>query len=312
MLNSLNASNISTLSLNQNALSPTCLESLFATLNAPRLTTLHLSTCTVPYDASPQIASYLSARRSRNLETLELNGNQLGPRGVRRIVDAIETSNYTLTRLGVFSNDITPQIPLEPDDQGFADVPVGVEEERNTDEIRQDESILSYQVHHRLPLLLQRNRNFTRRIRNAALRALVPARILLHSRPPSDEETAKRVMDDIGENRELGNTFRLLDLPREVVYNIVRHTSLDPTAFSSGQFARFRSYAEDRAGLAHMGSVMRERMAKASWGEESRAVWQIREEWLRRGGWDKWDIGETKEVGGEDEMAEGVWHKLSL
>jgi len=313
MINSLNASNISTLSLNQNALDAASLGPFFSSLHAPRLTTLHLSTCSITYDSSAHIASYLSSTRSRNLETLELNGNQLGPRGVRRIVDAVEHGNFTLKQLGLFSNDITPQIALEPeDDQGFADPPpISQQERRTADEIRQDESILSFQIHNRLPPLLERNRDLTRRARKAALKALAPARIILNSRPLNDEEMAKRVMKDVGERSSL-QTFRLVDLPREVIYQIVRHTSQDATAFSAAQFARFRKYAEDRDGLGKMARGFRERIAKASWGEETRVMWQVREEWLRRGGWDKWDMEKPRDAVAADETAEGAWIRLSL
>ena len=314
MLNCLSASNISTLSLNQNALDPTALVPFFAALHATRLTTLHLSTCSIPYDASASIASYLSSPRGRNLETLELNGNQLGPRGVRRLVDAVESYNFTLKQLGVFSNDVTPQVPIEvDDDQGFADIPPGglAEEGRTRDEVRQDESILSYQIHHRLPVLLVRNRDLTRRIRRAALRALAPARIILNARPPSDQEVAKRIIQDVGEGKGL-SAFRLLDLPGEVIYHVVRHTSQDPVAFTSGQFAKLRQYAEDRDGLVKMARGIKERLAKADWGDETRVLWQVREEWLRRGGWDKWEMEGKWSVGDEEDMAEGVWVKLSL
>ena len=329
MLNSLNSSNLTTLSLNQNRLDPEGISTFFAKLSAPRLTELHLSTCGISASTAESIAAYLKSPRSRNLESLELNGNELGARGVRRIVDVIEYSNYTIKQVGLFANDvggsvgiggaaINEQDDLTAPDAGANGVSEGDAEarQRSQDERRQDESILSYNVSQRLPPLLERNRTLTRRIRRATFKALPKARILLHARRPTERETAVRVIEDVGARRSDGSVFRLLDLPREVLYTIVRHCSGDAGAFSSSQFAGLVKNVEEEKSLDKLGSAVRERVRRAKWGEEDRAEWEVKEEWLRRGGWDKWELERKAGVGvdgdGEEGKMVGRWVKLTL
>lgn len=316
VIHCLNSTNLTTLSLNQNHLDEKSLIKLFDNIDSPHLSELHLSTCGISGKLAEQIAKYLGSLRSRGLDTLELNGNQLGAQGVRKIVDVVESSNYTVKQIGLFANDLGG---IEEDPEAGtinagngANEPVPPRDERTEEEKRRDESILSYQIHQRLPPILERNRRLTRRIRQAALKCLYPARLILTARPRNDHETAQRVIQDIGE-RSTPDTFRLLDLPPEVIYHIVRHMSDDPFAFSAAQFARLRKYAEDRSTLQKAGESIRNRLNKAGWSEQDRVKWEVREEWLKRGKWDKWELDTPIELD-VDELLDkpGTWFKLSL
>ena len=248
---------------------------------------------------------------------------------MRRIVDVIEYTNYTIKQVGLFANDVGGSAGIgggaanEQDDLTAPDpVSNGVTEgdaearRRSEDERRQDESILSYNVSQRLPPLLERNRTLTRRVRRATFKALPKARILLHARAPTERETAVRIIEDVGSRRSDGSVFRLLDLPREVLYTIARHCSGDAGAFSSAQFVGLVKYVEDETSLQKLGRAVRERVNRAKWGEEDRAEWEVKEEWLRRGGWDKWELDRRKGMGSEGEGEEarmvGKWVKLTL
>lgn len=273
----LNSSSIQDFSLtnNQNLL-PSSVQTFFRTLDAPNLKQLYLSTCNIGADTGRSIVSFLTSPRSRNLELLELNGNCLGVQGVKRIVDAIESSNFTIKQLGLLANDSQPAV-LEGEDPPF---------ERSTEERRAEDRALSHHVHQRLPPLLERNRILTRRVRNAAYRIISPARIILNARPLSPEESAKRIISSVN----LGSPppFRLLDLPEEVIHLIIRHCSYDVTALSAGQFARVRADAEDRESSAKVRQRLMERKGRgyeAMLGAEG----EVREEWLKEGRWDKWE-----------------------
>lgn len=231
-------------------------------------------------------------------------------------MDVVESSNYTIKQIGLFANDLGG---VEEDPEaGTINAGNGTNEavpsrdERTNEEKMREESILSYQIHQRLPPILERNRRLTRRIRQAALKCLYPARLILTSRPRNNEETAHRIIRDVGE-RSTTDTFRLLDLPPEVVYHIVRHTSDDPFAFSAAQFARLRKYAEDRSTLIKAGELIRNRLNRAGYSEQDRVKWEVREEWLRKGKWDKWELDTPIELD-MDELLDkpGTWFKLQL
>jgi len=263
---------------NNKSLLPTSVSHLFQTLSSPHLHELHLSTCSLGPPACRDIASYLSSTRSRNLEHLELNGNCLGAEGIRDIVDAIESSNFTLKLAGFLANDPRPVMSVNEDGEK-------VEVERSAEERQAEERALAYQVHHRLPPLLERNRVLTRRVRSAARRIIAPARILLNAQPASPQTTAHRLMSS-----DLEPIFRLLDLPQEILFHIVRHCSGDPGALSESQFARFRAEAEDRGSLARSRGVKEGERMGMDQEERERAEVERREEWLRRGRWERWEL----------------------
>jgi hypothetical protein len=51
-----------------------------------------------------------------------------------------------------------------------------------------------------------------------------------------------------------------------------------------------RKEAEDRKSIARSASILFERTRKAEWGMEKEAEMEAQGDWLRRGGWDKWDL----------------------
>ena len=250
---------------------------------------MHLSACKIGPELAKPIISFLTSPRSRNIEELELNGNHLGLEAVTGIVDAVEHSNFTVKQIGLLSNqqkDSSSLLDSEPSSSR-----------------RQEERSLDYQVHDRLPPLLERNRVLTRRVRRAAFRIIAPARILLNARPLNDEETAHEVIDSVA-NGDSSSKFRLLDLPTEIMHNIVRHCSRDPTALSEAQFARLRAEAEDREGMTRTRDVLRDRLVKADADQVGQVVFDVREEWLRRGKWDRWELDRPVEVLTDDETEE--------
>jgi hypothetical protein len=314
ILNSLNASHIEVLSMNHNDnLTGPSLQRFLDGLNATHLKELFLSTCNVGPECTPALVRYLSLGRSRNLERFELNGNKLGAEAVTTIVDAVEMCNFSIQNLGLFANHASPQfqgiIPFD-DADGGADQdqsPVNTPRPWSEEEKKNEERILSYQVHERLPVLLVRNRVLTRRVRRAALCAIAPSRIMLNARPLNDDEraedaarVARHVISNLGPSwngssapppsTSSGVSFPLLDLPREVIYLIARHCSRDPSALSEAQFGRLRKEAEDRKSIARSASILFERTRKAEWGMEKEAEMEAQGDWLRRGGWDKWDL----------------------
>ena len=224
------------------------------------------------------------------MELLELNGNNLGVEAVTRLVDVIEHGNFTIKQLGLLANESTT-INRIVDDGDFEQVrPTTISIEKEN-EIKS----LSYQVHDRLPPLLERNRLLTRRIRRATLCALVPCRILLTARCLTVEETARSVIRSVG-SRSTSHPFPILDLPREVLYLIARHCSNDPTAFSGAQFARLVAETEDNEGIKRLKHMVDDRVRKAEWGEETKAVQQAKEDWLRKGRWDKWELTRPRKI----------------
>ena len=255
---------------------------MFDTLESRHLTDLHLSACALNKDVAPSIASFLASPRSRSVQSLVLNGNYLGAHGVKSIVDAVENSNFTITHLGLLSNDLTED-PTRTDDPVI----------RSEEEKRLHESILSYNIHQRLPPLLERNRVLTKRVRKAALRMLAPARIILNADVPTDAETARRAIEAV-QTGQITAHFRLFDLPKEVIYTVVRHLSGDRDALSSAQLSRLIHEAEDRESILKMKRHIDIRIKKAPWGEAEKVKQNVKEDWLRRGGWDKWEV-EIKE-----------------
>ncbi|WVR00303.1 hypothetical protein IAU59_007446 [Kwoniella sp. CBS 9459] len=298
IVNSLNASHISTLSLTNNpSLDATSFKKFFETINSPHLRQLQISTSNLPPSVASSVADYLRSPRSRDLDYLEMNGNSLGGKGVTEIIDAVEENNFSVQAVGLLANHSTIAGSIsEIDDQNN----FGTEaRERVLMADREtEEAAMEYQIHRRLPILLERNRILTARIRKAALKTLVPARIILNALSPTDEDTAQRVISDIS-NGSAYSGFRLLDLPEEVIQLIVRHTSGDSTAFSDDQWTRLRREATDRDTLKRSMQAREERlkgrglsMGPGLMGDrdERREVdRQLKEDWLRKGKWDRWE-----------------------
>lgn len=299
IVNSLNGSNIRTLSLTNNPnLHASSVIYLFEQLNAKHLTELHLSTCNLEVEVAPAIAAYLRSPRSRNLESLELNGNRLGLVGVREIVDAVENDNFTIKHLGLFANDPVRRTRLN-EDESEEQAAIEAEDERTEEEKHNEEAGIHYQVHDRLPPLLERNRTLTRRVRRAALRCLPVATIVLNARPlPVTENTARQIIEDVSSSYNprtdgFNRTFRpfpILEFPEEIVHLILRHCSRDPWALTDSQFAQIRRVAMDRNALKAVARVVKARRETCVWGEEEAAERAVRDEWLQRQRWDKWEL----------------------
>lgn len=283
ILHSLASSTLTTLSLTNNkSLLPGSLTTLLDTLSAPSLTELYLSACNLGPSVIPPLVRYLSSTRSRNLALLELNGNSLGGDGVRRIIDTVESSNFTLRQLGLLANESKP--PSTTDSSSSLEATES--REASSSSRLAENRLLSDQVHDRLPCLLLRNRDLTRRTQQAALRVLAPARVILHAQPASAETTAKHVLESPERV-----PFPLLDLPEEVVWLIIRHASQDAGALSQAQWASMRRYLLDRHSLGRMADVVRRAERGARRAEEVRGrVRDVRMLWLAKGKWDKWEL----------------------
>ncbi|KAL1411987.1 hypothetical protein Q8F55_002982 [Vanrija albida] len=133
-----------------------------------------------------------------------------------------------------------------------------------------------WHAHDELWAGLERNAEYGRRARSAALRALGVARVLV-SAVREEENQAD------GDGAAPRGTKHLLDLPREVLCHIVRFASGDPVALSSGQVNRLMKYAEDRGALRRVAEVVGE-AEEGSDGVEGR----VRDAWLSAGGF-LWD-----------------------
>lgn len=72
-------------------------------LDSPTLGDVQVSTADVTYAAVPHIVNFISSPRS-HLHTLRANGNKIGIRGIREIVQAVERHNYNLTKVDLFAN----------------------------------------------------------------------------------------------------------------------------------------------------------------------------------------------------------------
>ena len=165
--------------------------------------------------------------------------------------------NFTIKQLGLFSNDTRTRLVKVRHARRVLDIPPETDEEETLQQIaltaeerQAEEKILAYEVHSRLPLLLERNRVLTRRVRRAAARLLAPSRIVLNARPPDDTTTARRALEQVmdaspyrpASSAVFGGLltpassrsttpsiqhFRLLDLPEELILLVVRHMSGD-------------------------------------------------------------------------------------
>ncbi|KAK6909616.1 hypothetical protein I204_04530 [Kwoniella mangroviensis CBS 8886] len=304
IVNSLNGSHITSLSLvNNTSISPKGLVRLMGLLDATELKQLLLSACNLSSEDGliEAIVNYLASSRSRNLESLELNGNHLGGIGVTKIVDCIESSNWTITTLGLLANhSLSDQlVPFDDVDPDHDHDPIGDRDHNHPGFgpdsdyrlLRAEESrTMDHQIHRRLPEILDRNRILSKRIRLAALKTLVPARIILNAIPLSDEQTARRIIYDISQDRscDIGG-FRLLELPEEVIHLIVRHTSDDPWAFSESQWTRLRKEVSSRDNLRKASELANSRLRGKLPDERRETMRELKNDWLRKGRWDKWE-----------------------
>ncbi|KAF8916475.1 hypothetical protein CPB85DRAFT_285899 [Mucidula mucida] len=114
----LNQSRLEVLSLTtNNMLSDPFSASFFPTLNSDSLQELHISSTGITQLSLAPIIEYITSRRCR-LHTLKCNGNNFGLRGVSSLVKAIDTGNYSLVNVELFSNH-----SATPDDADDEDIP---------------------------------------------------------------------------------------------------------------------------------------------------------------------------------------------
>lgn len=201
---------------------------LFDSLSSSTLVTLNLSDCDLGPDVVEAIGKYLCSTRSRTLRRLVLSRNRFGLEDIRGIVDAVERGCFTLlSGLGALQEDCLFLYPT-----AFTGKDAG-EDEKVKQELE------------RLHTLYRRNKDLADRVKQAAAQCLPYARILLSATPDSSVHPIPTTPFDINPH-----SFRLLDLPSELVVHITRHTSGDPTALSDAQFLRLQQEAEGKDGLA--------------------------------------------------------------
>ena len=286
------SSRIETLSLTNNPIDVDGLAAFLSRISGNELTQLHLSTCKLPTTAADAIATFISGPYCRRLEYLELNGNHLGVEGVRKIVDAIEESNYGLVQVGLLANEEYPRSTGAEGDETQVTPPEGYDAVREAKQ-------LHHLIHERLPDLMFRNRFSTKRVRTAALHTIAPARILLNAKPPTDEDTVKHVMAEVAavdsnSYTHLPRSFPILDLPPEILHLVIRHCSRDPYAMSDRQFTQLRIHAANPESLGGLVKMRKERMTGVfSKEEKADKERELRDDWLRSRRCEKWERNTT-------------------
>ncbi|WWC91520.1 uncharacterized protein L201_006466 [Kwoniella dendrophila CBS 6074] len=300
IINSLNSSKINSLSLvNNTSIDQDGLNRFLDLLNSTELKQLNLSACNLDHKITDSIMKYLSSSRSRNLENLELNGNHLGSESITKIIDSIEESNFTITSIGLLANHaLSDQLVAIDDDQPQQN-DNGYNDPRLIDRTEENRS-MEYQVHRRLPELLNRNKILTKRIKQATLKALVPCRIILNGLEPSNEYTAKRIINEISNGIFDHNKFRLMDLPEEVIHLILKHTSEDYLAFSDSQWLKLRKESINKENLMNMYNRRLNRLRGKgilyTKQERMEVENELRDGFLKRGKWDKWEMNGASSI----------------
>lgn len=301
MVERLNASRLTELSLSSNPLDPDAVIRLFETLNAPTLRELHLSACNIPAECVPAICDFIRSPRSQNLWLLQLNGNSLGRCGVTSILDALEVGNFSISRIGMFANNTAREArEASPSPArsaaGESDYDSVWESDQTLAINPTDPRSMKTQIERRVPALQKRNADLTMRVRRAAARAISPTRIILHARQPTAMETATRVMAETSVETTAApkEHFPLMDLPAEVRILIARHCSGDAEALTDAQWTRLRMHAGDKDNVDKMG----QRMAKAEQSVHPSAPpsarkykgIEVREAWLSEIGCWRWEM----------------------
>ncbi|KAL1408601.1 hypothetical protein Q8F55_005414 [Vanrija albida] len=223
---------------------PYYLERVFWTLGAraPPRSLLYLHE---PETAQvPHIVEFLKSPRSFGLETLFLPGRCLTPLDLSALVDTVRDYNPTLAAVTMC-------------DCRSKRVPACVCHGRETPE----GEAWDRQVR-RLAVYLERNGILTARVRRAAVRALVIARVIANGRSGAGSAGASSTCagpaEEAAAAAELAHPFRLLDLPRDVHLKIIRDASADPLALTEQQWATLIAHAEAPGSLARLAAGMRE------------------------------------------------------
>ncbi|KAK0203633.1 RNI-like protein, partial [Desarmillaria ectypa] len=108
--NSINSSHLEMLSLATNiALSDDFVGAFFSSLRSTYLKELHVSATGITRRSAPHIISYISSPERCHLRIFKCNGNALGHSAVKRIISAIEKSNFVLSSVEIYSNHMATQ-----------------------------------------------------------------------------------------------------------------------------------------------------------------------------------------------------------
>ncbi|WOO82721.1 uncharacterized protein LOC62_04G006204 [Vanrija pseudolonga] len=232
----LNATTISSMRLDRNPLRTKSVITLFEGILS-KVTSLGLVGCRIQPQCVPSIVAYFESPRSWRLRSLTIMNNSMGREGIAAILAAIERTNFSL-------EEIWPPF--------YGSGEVSPEEEARVERERVDNHKADKAADRSIKRIRVRNQGLAARVRMAAARVIAPARIVLHAIAARSDE-----MSDSPSTGEAG-TFRLLDLPRELQLDIVRHCSRDGTAFSQAQWLRILAHAEDRGSITRMASKLRE------------------------------------------------------
>ncbi|TFK73368.1 hypothetical protein BDN72DRAFT_791004 [Pluteus cervinus] len=182
---SLNSSTVELLSLTLNRQLSDDFTSIFLpTLDSPHLTSLHLSALNLSPLSLPYITEYLSDTQRCRLRTLKCNGNVLGFRAVRSIINTISNHNWRILALELHSNHLADNHPHGQNGHGGAGGPTGGTTSDGTDDDDDDVDrvmdpnawkLLDSEMYR----VLNRNATSNKDTAQQALRLLKYARIVL-------------------------------------------------------------------------------------------------------------------------------------
>jgi hypothetical protein len=137
-------------------------------MRSPYLRELQLSDVGFTPDSRKHVAAFVKTCR---IHTLKLNANTLGPRGVTKIVDALQSS-YSLTHLELLANNLA-QPPVESSSSSSS------EEEQIAMRAARTSTLNMGAMDLRIKALTTRNKQAQRALHNDALRLLHYARPIL-------------------------------------------------------------------------------------------------------------------------------------
>ena len=205
--------------------------------------------------SAPHIISFISSPRCR-LKTLRCNGNALGIRAVRAIIQVIRLNNFTLTDVPLYSNR-APEDARKGSDTDEDALPTLLKPWKESEYI--------------LARLMARNKRLSEMTRSEAPRLLIIARTLLlrheySSTPPSSSAA------DLGAT---STQSPFLDLPTEL--QLHTFSFLTPH-LSSVQLARIYTFASTSITLPPYQAQLAEDK------DNSLKCTERREQWLREVG----------------------------
>ncbi|KAL1408990.1 hypothetical protein Q8F55_005811 [Vanrija albida] len=191
MVEYINASHLETLDLGYNHLSPAGAIRFFSQLEG-RLCDLELKGCVMPVSVAPAIAEYLASPRSRSLRRLGMKYNNLGLKGFKVVMEALERSNFTLEELELFATN-DPYYSRAPREHEWYGGKPDVTELAIANMPAKEYDELSSIIDDQIFDVLGRNEELGGRVNEAVTRVLVPARIILHGREPTKAEAKRQV-----------------------------------------------------------------------------------------------------------------------